>query len=401
VRAEIVSIGTEILLGETVDTDSAYLASELPSLGIELVWVSQVGDDRARLGEVLKRAWGRSELILTTGGLGPTEDDLTRETIAEVLGEELTVDPELEKWMRERFARFGLNMPLSNLRQAVVIPSAQSIPNTRGSAPGWWVEKDGSILVALPGPPGELQEMWQREIEPELRKRSSGVLLTRTIKTFGLPEAATGEAVSSLFSSDNPSLGVYAKVDGIHLRLTARADDQDGAEKLIGQGETAIRAALDKYIWGVDDDTLEGIVAQLLNQKRLSLAIMEDYSAGRLAAIIADVPDSSDFFKGGLVTQTDGAKVAFGVNPELLSQHGAVSEEAAMGMAEAARNLLKADIGVSITGMKRTEERPTGFVYIGIANGRKSTLLSRFVARQRAATAALFELRKSLLVEQA
>lgn len=395
-RAEIISIGTELLLGEITDTDASYLASQLPLLGIDLYWISQVGDNQARLVEVLKRAWQRSELILTTGGLGPTEDDLTREAIAEMSGEKLETGPSLESGLRERFARWGMEMPLSNLRQATIIPSAEPIRNELGTAPGWWVERDGRILVAMPGPPRELQEMWQKEIQPRLRQDSVSIILSKTFKTFGLSEAAVGELVSPMISSANPTLAVYAKADGIQLRLTAKAESQKRAEKMIAEGEVSIRAVLGEYIWGTDKDTLEAAAGHLLIEKGLSLAVMEDYSGGWLAASITDIPESSTFFKGGLVACSDEAKVAFGVNAGVISQYGAVSPEVAQAMVQAVRAFLRADIGISITGIEETEARPTGIVYIGIAD-KSSRVISRTRGKRRVTTTALFELRKSLI----
>jgi len=397
VRAEIISIGTELLLGEITDTDASYLASQLPLLGIDLYWISQVGDNQARLVEVLKRAWQRSELILTTGGLGPTEDDLTREAIAEMSGEKLEAGPSLESGLRERFARWGMEMPLSNLRQATIIPSAEPIRNELGTAPGWWVERDGHILVAMPGPPRELQEMWQKEIQPRLRQDSVSIILSKTFKTFGLSEAAVGELVSPMISSANPTLAVYAKADGIQLRLTAKAESQKRAEKMIAEGEVSIRAVLGEYIWGTDKDTLEAAAGHLLIEKGLSLAVMEDYSGGWLAASITDIPESPTFFKGGLVACSDEAKVAFGVNAAVISQYGAVSPEVAQAMAQAVRAFLRADIGISITGIEETEARPTGIVYIGIADDKSSRVISRTRGKRRVTTTALFELRKSLI----
>lgn len=396
-RAEIISIGTELLLGEITDTDASYLASQLPLLGIDLYWISQVGDNQARLVEVLKRAWQRSELILTTGGLGPTEDDLTREAIAEMSGEKLETGPSLESGLRERFARWGMEMPLSNLRQATIIPSAEPIRNELGTAPGWWVERDGRILVAMPGPPRELQEMWQKEIQPRLRQGSVSIILSKTFKTFGLSEAAVGELVSPMISSANPTLAVYAKADGIQLRLTAKAESQKRAEKMIAEGEVSIRAVLGEYIWGTDKDTLEAAAGHLLIEKGLSLAVMEDYSGGWLAASITDIPESSTFFKGGLVACSDEAKVAFGVNAAVISQYGAVSPEVAQAMVQAVRTFLRADIGISITGIEETEARPTGIVYIGIADDTSSRVISRTRGKRRVTTTALFELRKSLI----
>ena len=396
-RAEIISIGTELLLGEITDTNASYLASQLRLLGIELYWISLVGDYKARLVEILKRAWQRSELVLTSGGLGPTEDDLTRQAIAEMLDEKLVIKPSLESELRERFAQLDMEMPLSNLRQTTIIPSAEPIHNIRGTAPGWWVEKDGCILIAMPGPPRELQEMWQKEVQPRLRQDSVGIILSTTFKTFGLGEAAVGELVSPLFSSANSTLGVYAKTDGIHLRLIVKAENQEQAEKMIAEDEVSIRGVLGEYIWGTDNDTLETATGHLLIEKGLSLAVMEDYSGGWLAASISDAPESPAFFKGGLVANSNEAKVGFGVNAKLISQYGAVSPEVAQAMAEAAMVLLKADTGVSITGIEQTEARPTGIVHIGITHGKSRSVISRARGKQRVAATALFELRKSLL----
>ena len=395
-RAEIISIGTEILLGEITDTNASYLASQLPLLGIDLYWVSQVGDNQARLVEVLKRAWQRSELVLTTGGLGPTGDDLTREAIAEMLGEELTMSPSSESELRERFSHWGMPMPLSNLKQANIIPSAESIPNEQGTAPGWWVSRDGCILVAMPGPSREMQYMWQQKVQPRLLPGSSAIILSKTFKTLGLSEAAVGELVSPLLSSANPTLGVYAKTDGIQLRLTAKAENQKQAEKMIAEGEVSVRAVLDEYIWGTDDDTLEAALGRLLIEKGLSLAVMEDYSGGWLTAGITDVPENPSFFKGGLVAASDEAKVALGVNAGVITEYGAVSPEVAQAMAEAAKALLGADIGVSITGIKETEDWPTGVVYVSLTNSQNSRVMGRPRGKRRVTTATLLELRRSL-----
>lgn len=396
-RAEIISIGTELLLGEITDTNASYLASQLPPLGIDLYWISQIGDNKARLVEVLRRAWQRSELILTSGGLGPTEDDLTREAVAEMLGEKLEIEPSLENGLRKRFAQWGMEMPLSNLRQATIIPSAESICNERGTAPGWWVEKDGHILVAMPGPPREMQEMWQREVQPRLRQDSVSIILSKTFKTFGLSEAAVGELVSPLLSSANPTLAVYAKADGIHLRLTAKTESKKQAEEMIAEGEVSIRTVLGEYIWGTDNDTLEAAVGHLLIEKGLSLAVIEDYSRGWLAASVTDISESPTFFKGSLVACSDEAKITFGINAKIISKYGAISPEAARAMAEAVKALLGADIGVGITGIEETEASPVGIVYIGIANDKSSRVISRTRGKRRVTTTALFELRKLLI----
>ncbi|MFC2035724.1 competence/damage-inducible protein A [Chloroflexota bacterium] len=398
-RAEIISIGTELLLGEITDTNASFLASQLPLLGIDLYWISQVGDNQTRLVEVLKRAWQRSELILTSGGLGPTEDDLTRESIAEMLGEKLEIESSSESGLRERFAQWGVEMPISNLRQATIIPSAELIRNEQGTAPGWWVERDDRILIAMPGPPTELQGIWQKEVQSRLRQGSESIILSKTFKIVGLSEAAVGELVSPLLSSANPTLAVYAKSEGIQLRLTAKAKNQEQASKMIAEGEAGVKAILSKYIWGTDNDTLGTVVGCLLVEKGLSLAIVEDYSGGWLTAPITDNPKSPAFFKGGLVAHSDKAKVVFGVSDETISKYGAVSPEVAQAMAEGVRALLGADIGVGISGIEEQEAGPTGVVYyIAVVDGSVSKVISRTrLSKQRAATTALFELRKLLV----
>ncbi|MFC1954736.1 CinA family nicotinamide mononucleotide deamidase-related protein [Chloroflexota bacterium] len=396
-KAEIVSIGTELLFGEIIDTNASYLAGQLFLLGIDVRWVSQVGDDQERLVEVLKRGWQRSDLILTSGGLGPTGDDLTREAIAEMLGENMEIDPSLERALRERFGRMRGEMPLSNLKQAMTIPSAEPVPNALGSAPGWFVERDGCILVAMPGPPRELQPMWQETVAPKLPGRSGSFILSKTLKTFGLSEGAVGELVSPLVSKKNPVLGIYAKPDGIHLRLAARSGSRQKAEKILSEGETAVRAALGESIWGTDNDTLEGITGHLLVEKGLSLALMEDYSGGWLAAAITEIPENPSFFKGGLVACSDEAKAAFGVSTELISRYGTVSSEVARAMAEAARIMLQADIGISSTAREETEGRPVGMAFIGIADKSGSDAVSVSRRKQHIAAAVLFELKKWLL----
>ena len=399
-RAEIISIGTEILLGEITDTNASFLASQLPLLGVDLYWVSQVGDNQVRLVEVLKRAWQRSELILTSGGLGPTEDDLTRGAIAEMLGEALEIKPSLESDLREYFANLDVEMPLSNLRQAATIPSAEPLSNTRGTAPGWWVERDGRLLVAMPGPSVELQEMWHKEVQPGLQKRSAAIILSKTIKTAGLGEAAMGELVSPLLSGANPTLGIYAKVDGIHLRLTAKAESQQKAEKMIAEGEVSLRALAGKYVWGTDNETLETVVGQLLTEKGLSLASMEGYSGGWLALSLTDIPGNTVFFKGGLVANSDEFKIASGVDARIISEYGPVSSEVAQAMAEAVRVRLGADIGIGITGIEVTESTPTGIVYFGITDGRssrESRTIVRARGKQRVVATALSGLRRLLI----
>jgi nicotinamide-nucleotide amidase len=407
VNAEIISIGTELLLGEVTDTNAAYLAGQLPLLGIDLHRVTLVGDNLERLSEAFSRAWEHCDIILATGGLGPTEDDLTREAIAQMLGEELRSSPELEEELRAIFARMGRAMPPHNIKQATLIPSAQAIPNPRGTAPGWWIEKGKKIMVAMPGPPGEMQRMWEKEVMPRLQERlQKEVILFRTLKSFGFSEAEVDEMASPLFSLANPEIGIYAKPDGIHLRLIARAQKREEAEKLIARGEAQLRAIFAHHIWGTDSDTLEGVVGALLASKDLTLATMESCTGGLLATTLTDVPGSSVYYKGGFVAYSNEAKIALEVDARLIDQHGAVSPEVAEAMAEAARLRLEADIGVGITGVAgpdKLEGKPPGIAYIAICDSRgKRSIKGNYPPRRpevkRLATAhTLFLLRQRLL----
>ena len=406
-KAEIISVGTELLLGEITDTNASYLAGQLPLLGIDLYWISQVGDNQMRLVEVLKRAWQRSDLILITGGLGPTEDDLTREAIAEMLGEELRIDPLSEREIRERFARRNIKMAPSNIKQAAVIPSAKAIHNARGTAPGWWVEKDGHILMAMPGPPGEMHHMWHTEVLPRLHQRATGaIIFSKTLKVFGLPEGTVGELVSPLLSSANPTLGVYAKADGIHLRFTAKAQSQEQAEEMIAQGEARIRSILGEPIWGTDNDTLASVVGHVLAEKGLSLVVMEYSTGGLLATTITEAPGASACFKGGLIAYSNEALIVYGVDAKLIYDYGVISAEVAQAMAEVARLRLEADIGVSITGVVGPDElegKPVGTMYIGIDSSQNKRTIKgnypgdRSRVKRWVTNAALFELRKMLV----
>lgn len=369
-KSEIVSVGTELLLGEIVDTNASFLAQQLSMLGIDLFWVSQVGDNRARLLEVLQRAWGRSDLILVTGGLGPTDDDMTREAIADLLGEQMAVDPELEKWVRESFSRLGLNMPLSNLKQATLTPSARSIPNPFGTAPGWWIEKDGRVLVSMPGVPREMYRMWNDEVLPRLRPYTgAAVLITRTLKIMGRGESEVEELLHEYVSSPNPTLATYAKEDGIHVRLGAKAADRETAAGMIEGLEAKVRQILGTFIYGADNESLAQVCGRLLKESGKSLAVMESCSGGSLSNALTDVPGSSAYFKGGLVTYTREAKASWGVDQSLMDQHGLVSPETAVAMALAARQRLGTAVGIGITGVagpETVEDKPAGTIHIAI-----------------------------------
>lgn len=405
-NAGVISVGTELLLGEVVDTNASYIGSQLPLLGIELQEVVVVPDRMEPLGEAFARARKRFDLVLATGGLGPTEDDLTREAIAQVLGEKMTVSPGLEKDLRAMFAAMGWPMPPSNIKQATLIPSGRAIPNPRGTAPGWWVERDGKIIVAMPGPPAEMQPMWENEVVPRLRaKVAHEAVILRTLKCVG-GEADVGEKAGPVFAMGNPVLGVYAKPDGIHLRLIARAADEAKAASLIAEAEDRLRRALAGQVWGTDAETLESVVGAMLAERHLTVATMESLTGGLLASTITDVPGSSAYFKGGFVSYANETKVELGVDARLIEEYGAVSSQVAEAMAQAARRRLETDVGVGVTGVAGPdplEGKPPGLAYIAIARGdRVKSVEGRFPPRRldvkrRVVTHALYLLRQELL----
>jgi nicotinamide-nucleotide amidase len=395
-KAEILSIGRELLMGETQDTNATFLAKELRLLGIELVWVSQVGDIQSQIVEVLRRAWGRSDVVLTTGGLGPTGDDLTREAIAEMLGESMVIDHSLEEWLRDRFSRFGMHsMPESNLKQCALIPSAKAIPNDQGTAPGWWVERDGRILACMPGPPRELYNMWDKEVRSRLRSRSPFVILAKTWKTFGYSEAAIGELAFPLFTTDNPSLGVYAKPDGIQLQLRATATTEGEAKEILKLGEAKILGVLGKDIWGTDEDTLESVVGELLVKQGLSVAVMEDYTAGLVISSLAETDSDHSFFKGGMVVRDNDSLACLGVSKRLVGVDGGDSQALAVAMAQSVMDSFRSDVGVGVARIETQQQNPV--VCFAFRGQLKHVTLARPRDRQRLKTSILFELRRLLL----
>jgi len=412
-NAEIISIGTEILLGEIVDTNSAYIAERLPALGIDVYYKHVVGDNLGRLTEVIARALERADLVITTGGLGPTEDDLTREAIAAVFGEEPRVDPDLEAWLRGVYARRGATMPERNIKQTWLIPSARAIPNPRGTAPGWWVERNGKLVVAMPGPPAEMTRMWDEEVAPELLRRHTGsVLIKRTLKTAGLGESNVDEMLSPLLKSNNPSIGIYARPDGVQIRIGAKAATPEEARALIRPVEEEARRILGPYIWGADEDTFESVIGRAFAERGLTLAVMESCTGGLFADVITNVPGASRYFRGGIVAYATEVKRKMGVDAAVIERYGVVSRETAAAMAAAARAVLEADVGVGITGVAGPDPQdgvPVGQVHVAVDGGGKLPdqaidflfAQSRQAIKRRAVTQALLALRRALVAAPA
>ena len=423
-KAEIIPTGTEILLGNIMDTNSPFLANQLPLLGIDLYFISTVGDNKERLVDTLKRAWMRADLIITVGGLGPTEGDITREAIAELVGEELKVDEGLWQELQSRYLKaiaglIGEETKLDEKsrqelqskyqsyikRQATVIPSAQLIPSSIGTAPGWWIEEDDKLIIALPGPPDEMELMWEEGVLPKLRQKVGGVvILSKTIKTFGLSEVEIAKMLASLIRLPNPTLATYVKPDGIWLRVTAKAEGETEAKRMIADEEATIRETLASYIWGLNDDTLESVIGNLLKAKNLSLATMESFTDGLLSNTLASSPESSSYFRGGLLACCDEAKITFGVDPHIIKRYGNENSQVAEAMAEVARRNFKADVGLGIAGSMDPYEK-TGNIFIGLNRDEfkriipNTTFGNLLRVKQRAVHAALFELRRMLLEE--
>ncbi len=372
-RAEILSIGTEIMFGEITDTNAAYIAGALPEYGIDLLWVTQVGDNPGRLREAFAHAWERSDFVFCTGGLGPTEDDITRETIAEMLGEDLYVDAEQERVLHEIFAARGITpFPPRNIKQAKLIPSARAIPNPRGTAPGWWVERDGKVIAVMPGPPAEMHHMWDAQVAPELERRADSILVARTLKTSGIGEAAIDEMLSPLLAGTNPSIGIYARADGVSARIAAKAKTREEAWALIAPVEDEARRILGPAIWGIDDDSLASGVGRMLREQGLTLGLMESASGGAIASAITDIEGASDYFKGSLVTYWTEVKVAMGVPGNVPAEHGVISRETAEAMATAARERLDCDIAIAVTGIAGSEPmegQPGGTMHLALWDG--------------------------------
>jgi len=329
-KAELLSIGTELLLGQIVDTNSNYLAGRLALLGIDCLHMQTVGDNLGRAKQAFERALGRSDLVVATGGLGPTEDDLTREAIAAALGETPSIDPALEAELAAWFSGRGLVMPDRNRKQAWLIPSARALPNPNGTAPGWDVQKDGKRIIAMPGVPREMTPMWE-SVEPSLTR--GGTLRWRTLKLLGIGESAVEEKLAELVRSTSPTVATYAKNDGVHVRIADKASAAEDADRHVATMEREIRVRLGEYVWGTDDETLPSVIGRQLAARKWRLAVAESLSAGDVARSLADAPDAARWFAGAIVLpsadaerlESEGRRL--GGNVLLTTPHGTDASE--------------------------------------------------------------------------
>lgn len=376
VSAEIICVGTELLLGEILNSNARYLAQQLASLGIPHFYQTVVGDNPERLQKILAIAAGRSNLIITTGGLGPTPDDLTTETIAEFFAAPLIERPEVWADICEKFARSGRKITENNRKQALLPEGAQVLPNPVGSAPGIiWEPQPGLTILTFPGVPSELYPMWEQTAVPLLQSKgwARETFFSRVLLYWGISESALAERVRHLFDLSNPTVAPYANYGQARLRITARASDRARALALIAPVEAEIRQLTAADCYGADDDTLASVVGAQLQQRQQTLAVAESCTGGWLGQMITSVAGSSDYFLGGIISYSNDAKVnLLNVSAQAIEQYGAVSETVAMQMAQGVQKSMGSDWGISITGIAGpgggSETKPVGLVYIGIVS---------------------------------
>ena len=374
--AEILCVGTELLLGDIVNTNAAYLSRRLAELGIHVYRHTVVGDNPQRLTHALEAAFSEADLVITSGGLGPTYDDLTKETVAAYFGKPLAMHQESLETIQSYFARTGRVMTKNNEKQAMMPVGARVFPNHYGTAPSLAVtnEKGTQTVIMLPGPPGELCPIFEEEILPYLKGRRQTVLVSKNIHIFGLGESAVEEKLKGLMTeAKNPTVAPYCKEGEVRLRVTAESDTETHAAALCDQMIQTIRKTeVGQFIYGIDVGTLEHAVVEFLHAKGLTLSCAESCTGGLIAKRITDIPGCSDVFAGGCVTYSNEVKMRLlGVREETLAAYGAVSEQTAKEMARGVRERLGTDIGVSATGIAGpgggTPEKPVGTVYVGFS----------------------------------
>ncbi|HYL34731.1 MAG TPA: competence/damage-inducible protein A [Bryobacteraceae bacterium] len=368
--AEIIAIGSELLTPQRLDTNSLYLTDQLNALGVEVVRKTVIGDERERLVDTILGAVARSGIVVLTGGLGPTEDDLTRDAVASALGRALVFDQHICDQIEERFRRFGRKMAETNKRQAYLVSGAEVLPNDRGTAPGQWVEHDGVALMLLPGPPNELKPMFERQCLPRLEKRlPAQVIRTRELRCVGIPEADLDQLISPVYKQYPALATTILAVSGeIHVHLRARSPRAEEAEAVVSEAFDRIVPLLGDRIYSRNGDSLEKVVGDLLRERHATLSVAESVTGGLLGGRITAVPSASDYYLGGFLVYSDEMKTKLlGVPPEMIGEHTAVSEPVAKAMAEGARSRTGADYALSITGYAGPDGEKVGLVFIGLA----------------------------------
>lgn len=385
-HAELIAVGTELLLGYTINDDCAHVGRALAGLGISCRRHVTVGDNPGRLEEAIRTALDRADLVITCGGLGPTVDDVTLETISAATGRRLIPHPEILRKIETRFRRLGIRMPPSNHRQALLPEGAVELPNAIGTAPGFLLALPRTkYLAALPGPPAELIPMMEKHLAPRLRRLcGQGVIRSRTLQVTGLTESEVDAKARDLLALDGPvTVGIYARPGQVDLRITARAASPAAADRQIVPVERKIRRRLGKLIYATDGEPLETVVGRLLRQKRTTLSVAESCTGGLIQHRLTEVPGASDYFVGGVVSYANAIKnTVLSVPADTLKKHGAVSPQTAGLMAGGIRRFTGSRLGLAVTGIAGptggTKQKPIGLVYVALDTGR-STLLRRFL----------------------
>ena len=408
--AEIIAIGSELLAPDRTDTNSLWLTERLNSIGIEVKLKTIVGDDDARLEEAIRDATRRSKVVITTGGLGPTEDDVTRKVAARALGRRLLLDETILADLRQRFLSYGYVMPQRNSRQAMVIEQAEVLPNPNGSAPGMFIEHQGVAIVLLPGPPREMRPMFEDHVLPKLADRAGAVkVLRRMLRVAGLGESALDEKIAPIYTRyDNPQTTILFNKSEVEIHLTARGRNEAEANALLDRLSGELEECLGEAIFSFAGEKMEEIVGLKLTLGNYTVAVAESCTGGLIAQRLTDVAKSSKYFIEGAVTYSNDAKTrTLGVEPMLLMEHGAVSAAVAEAMAEGIRKHAQTDFGLAVTGIAGpgggSKEKPVGLVYIALADEvqTKSRKLQipgdRQLVRWRASQAALDLLRRRLI----
>ena len=383
-RCELLSVGTEILLGDIVNTNAQFLAKELASMGIDIYYQSVVGDNKERMLQAFKEGLSRSDMIITTGGLGPTKDDMTKELACEYFGYKCELHEESLESIKEYFRRMGREFVESNEKQAYFPKEAIILKNNAGTAPGAIIKKDDKTIIVLPGPPSEMKRMFNESVRPYLEKLTGYTIVSEVVRIHGVGESKVEELVQDLIDNGkNPTVAPYAKEGEVILRVTAKAKTKEEGEKLIDPVLTEIKNRLGDSIYNIGEEGLNLTVAKLLVDKKLTIGTSESCTGGLLGAGLIDYPGISSSFLEGAITYSNEAKIkTLGVKEETLEKFGAVSEETAREMAEGIRKRCGADIGVSTTGIAGpdggTDDKPVGLVYIGLSIGDK-TIVTRNV----------------------